>query len=304
MLTIEKPHMKYKYSTVSVTHLKELRDDIDKLRQDDKLSHNETFLSYIKNKTFELPDEMPNAKFLIIVASYTKLARITFNYNESKLPIFIPPQYYYDGVTAEMIEDSLRQDVLKDSTQPLIRANGVLMKSAAVRSGLGKYGRNNICYVDEMGSFITLLGFFTEYEFLDDYWGERQLMEYCRTCNFCLNNCPTNAIRKENFVIDAAKCVTLYNEVEGEFPKWIEPSVHNAMMGCLRCQYKCPGNRIAAKDLINLGELSAEETRMILNQSIPEDKLQTVCDKLKMFKPEHSKTMLPIISRNLRVILK
>lgn len=304
MPTIENPQMKYKYRTVSIEHLKEMRNDIDKLRQEDKLSHNKTFQSYIENKTFELPEEMPNAKYLIIVASYTKLAQITFNYNDSKQLAFLPPQYYDDGVTAEMIEDSLKKDVLKDSKLPLIRAQGVLMKLTAVRSGLGEYGRNNICYVDEMGSFITLLGYFTEHEFAEDHWGDRQMMDYCKTCNICLKNCPTSAIREENFVIDVAKCVTLYNEVEGEFPEWIEPSVHNAMMGCLRCQYKCPGNILAVKDIVNLGELSKEETQMILDQKIPKDKLQTICDKLKMFEPKHAETMLPTISRNLRVLLK
>ncbi len=121
MPTIENPQMKYKYRTVSVKHLKELREDIVKLKREDKISHNETFLSYIENKTFDLLEEMPEAKFLIVVASYTKLAQITFNYNNSKHPVFIPPQYYYDGVTADMIEESLKKDVIKNQDQKLVR---------------------------------------------------------------------------------------------------------------------------------------------------------------------------------------
>jgi epoxyqueuosine reductase len=34
------------------------------------------------------------------------------------------------------------------------------LKSLAVRSGLAAYGRNNVCYVPGMGSFLELVGLY------------------------------------------------------------------------------------------------------------------------------------------------
>ena len=42
------------------------------------------------------------------------------------------------------------------------------MKLLAVRSGLAKYGKNNICYINGIGSFTRLEAFYTDYAFLTD----------------------------------------------------------------------------------------------------------------------------------------
>ena len=33
------------------------------------------------------------------------------------------------------------------------------------------------------------------------------------------------------------------NERKGEFPRWIWPSWHNCLVGCLSCQKACPVNK-------------------------------------------------------------
>jgi len=58
----------YKYRTISVEHLEELQEDIDKLRRAGKLSDNEVYRRYIDSKKFEIPVNLPNAKSIIILA--------------------------------------------------------------------------------------------------------------------------------------------------------------------------------------------------------------------------------------------
>ena len=43
------------------------------------------------------------------------------------------------------------------------------MKLAAVRSGLAQYGRNNICYVEGMGSFFSFHAYLTDRVFEEDH---------------------------------------------------------------------------------------------------------------------------------------
>ena len=120
------------------------------------------------------------------------------------------------------------------------------MKQLAVRSGLAAYGRNNITYIDGFGSFHQLQAFYTDQP-LEVHWGKLQMYRLCKGCRICLDDCPTGAIRSSDFVIDPARCITLFNEYPDPLPAWIPASAHNALVGCLRCQLTCPGNEVAGR---------------------------------------------------------
>ena len=47
----------YKYKTVAVEHLKELKEDIDELDRHGQLSHNERYRGYLSPSRFTLPEE-------------------------------------------------------------------------------------------------------------------------------------------------------------------------------------------------------------------------------------------------------
>ncbi|MFX1402689.1 MAG: 4Fe-4S double cluster binding domain-containing protein, partial [Promethearchaeota archaeon] len=235
----------YKYKTISVKHLKELQEDIDKLRYAGKLSDNKVYRSYIDTKKFEIPQDFPNAKSIIILAILSKLALINFHVNGKKHEVMIPPNYYDDGTTFEDFENLIQKEIIKESGYKIQYTNKLHMKLLAVRSGLGKYGRNNICYVDDWGSMINLFAYFTDFQFEEDNWTEKKMMEQCENCTICVNNCPTNAIpvpNDDNFVINAGKCISVYNEIQGVIPDWIPSQAHNALIGCMKCQKPCPSN--------------------------------------------------------------
>jgi epoxyqueuosine reductase len=297
----------YNFKTISVDHLQELQKDIDKLRNAGKLSDNKVYRSYIDTKKFEIPENLPNAKSIIILAIFSKLAFVQFNLNGKKYKIMIPPNYYDDGSTFEDLENLVFKKIIQEKGYKIHLAGNLHLKLLAVRSGLGKYGRNNICYVDNMGSMMSLFAYFTDYPFEIDNWTELNMMDECKTCRICVDNCPTNAIpapSDENFVINAGKCIPVYNEIKGIFPDWIPPNAHNALIGCMRCQLPCPGNHEVIKLTENFEDISEKETKMILDGIFDEELINNLSKKLKMFTPPDADRLLPVIRRNLSVLIK
>lgn len=297
----------YKYRTISVDHLKELQEDIDKLRREGKLSNNEVYRSYIDSKKFEIPENLPNAKSIIILAIFSKLALVNFHLDGKNHEIMIPPNYYDDGTTLEDFENLIMKEIIKEPEYKVEFTNKLHVKLLAVRSGLGKYGRNNICYVDNWGSMINLFAYFTDFQFEEDNWTKIKMMDQCENCTSCIKNCPTSAIPSlsdENFVINASNCISVYNEIKGIIPDWIPSDAHNALMGCMRCQKLCLSNREVINLTERLEDITEEETKMILDGTTNEKLTESLSKKLKMFSPSDSDLVLPVIKRNLELLIR
>ncbi len=297
----------YKYKTVSVDHLDEMQEDIDKLRREGKLSNNETYRSYIDSKKFEIPETLPNAKSIIIIAIFSKPALVNFHLNGKKHEVIIPPNYYDDGTTFEDFEKLILDEIIREPGYKIEYTNKLHVKLLTVRSGLGRYGRNNICYVDDWGSLINLFAYFTDYKFEEDDWTDIKMMDQCQKCSICENKCITDAIpnlSEDNFVINAGNCISVYNEIEGIIPDWIPSKVHNALMGCMRCQEDCPANMKVINKKEYLEDLTEEETKMILNGIFDEKLANSISKKLKMFPPSNAKDYIPVLKRNLELLIK
>jgi epoxyqueuosine reductase len=176
------------------------------------------------------------------------------------------------------------------------------LKALAVRSGLADYGRNNIAYIQGLGSFFQLAAFYSDLPCEGDTWREPQMMEICQKCDACLRKCPTQAILPDRFLIRAEKCLTFHNErgPEYPFPEWIEPNTHNFLIGCMICQRFCPVNKSIMKWTEGDVTFDHAETRMFMKRT-PLDRLpaETV-EKLRQLDLIDSLEILP---RNLRVYL-
>jgi epoxyqueuosine reductase len=291
-----------KHKTVSTNHLQELQEDIDKLKNEGKLSENATYRNYLKDFKFKNPEELPDAKSLIILAVPMRLVRTRFHLKGKTYDVTFPSNYCGDGLT----EEDLKRLVRQVTREPKLRIertwDHLPLKLLAVRSGLGKYGRNNLCYVGEMGSLLRLFGYFTNCK-LEDNWNKVAMMQACKNCKACMMNCPNHCISEGNLVIDAGSCVTLYNETEGEFPEWIAPTAHNSLMGCMRCQSVCPANRNALASVRRLEDINEEETRKILDGEPDQELLNSLSRKLCNIYPTRSVKYFQILTRNLRVLL-
>lgn len=299
------PNNAYRYKTVAVEHLQDMQDYMDTLRLDGWFSNNEVFRSYVDDKEFKVPKDFENAKFLIVIAVYIPLARVSVPFQGSNHEVLIPPNYRVNEVTIDQLRETIAQDIIHDDRFRIedVRRK-VFLKHLAVRSGLAEYGRNNICYVEGMGSMLSLFAFFTDYIFEEDHWRDVQMMDSCKDCKLCINQCPTQAISEMRFVIDVERCLPLYNEIVGEIPSWMPKQAHNALIGCMRCQFQCPANKDVISRSIELESLTEIETSSILQGIVNDETVKALCQKLKVTTIDFAPQDIQVFSRNLKLLLE
>ena len=149
---------KYKARIVSTKNLSLLIKEIEEFYTSGLIE--DTFfkerLSWIKKNLLE---NMSNANSVIVVAVPRPQTRATFLWKGVSLSLIIPPTYSGYEQIREKVE-SLIGTTIKENKYSAKRAIFPL-KTLAVRSGLAKYGKNNICYVPEMGSFFQLVAVYS-----------------------------------------------------------------------------------------------------------------------------------------------
>jgi len=139
------------------------------------------------------------------------------------------------------------------------------VKLLAARSGLARYGRNNIAYVEGMGSFLRLLAFYSDLPCANDYWQQPQALDECANCRACTNMCPSGAIDPDQFQLRADRCLTFHNESPQAFPSWIQESWHHCLIGCMKCQDSCPLNKDLQSWKERFAEFTEAETTALLS---------------------------------------
>ena len=221
---------------------------------------------------FQIPDDLRDAKSLIVIAVPRPQCQVVFTWNGEMRTLIIPPTYVANERTRKRVEDMLTGVLAKKGYR--VGKATLPMKLLAVRAGLGSYGRNNICYVPEMGSFVQLVAFYSDLPCIKDSWQEARMMISCQNCHACRLNCPTGAISDDRFLLHAERCISFHNEKSGDvaFPVWIDRSWHNCLVGCFRCQTVCPENRRFLAWVEGNDVFSENETRLLL-EGVTRDRL-------------------------------
>lgn len=292
----------FSFATTSVARIPDLQASIDTLVREGKVSDHKVFREYIESSRYALPDGLVNPKSLVALAVDTPLMRVTFEWKGRSHEVLVPPQYYRTGMTAETLAEIVEECIIGESGYTVERLRQGHMKLLAARTGLGRYGRNNICYVDGMGTLITLYAFVTDFEFDVDEWTDIGMLDLCQACRICRESCPTGAILSDQFVLDAGKCLSLYNEIEGDFPDWLPKDAHNALVGCMRCQLPCPADREPSARAGWLGHITEAETEAILADHPDRALLESATETLKMDVGDDE--LRSVIARNLRALLE
>lgn len=289
----------YKARVLSINHLEQLKQDIMAVLGSSSFSKD--FCSYImKCFDFKKPDSLKNASSIIIVAVPGTRARLYFTYKNKRVPVYLPPAHVERRSVYQHVLELLKT-ILGPFNVNVTRAR-LPLKLLAARSGLGVYGRNNICYVPGMGSFVRFAACFTDAGCTGDNWYDIKMMESCNSCSACRKACPTRSIPDELGVIDTERCLGYLNVHAGEFPDWVDPLWHNSIIGCFRCQEVCPQNRKFLERIEDVGEFSHEETEMIIS-GMPLDKLPAET-RAKLEKIYTLVAYYDCLPRNLKVLLK
>ena len=286
----------YRGAVVPIEHVAQLKHAIE-----EHLSRKEIdaglYKRYLSSFKFDVTANLPTIRSIIVTAAPQPQRRVTFHFNEQTHSVIIPPTYYAD--TDDQVRNILENTLTTDGYQ-LHRA-ALPLKLLAVHSGMAKYGKNNIAYVEGLGSFVRLKAFLSDMPTNRGDWLEPRVMKECDRCKACLKACPTRAILPERFLIHAERCITFLNEGTEDFPEWIDQAWHNSLMGCMKCQLVCPVNKQFVK-WVEEGEAFDEaETELILN-GVPLDRMPPeTADKLNRSYIAEDLNLLP---RNLRALLR
>ena len=257
----------YQGKIVSAAHLYDLKNDIDTLHRQG-LFDEEFFTEELSGFDFAIPDSVPRAKSLIIAAAPQPQVRVTFTLEDKELPCIVPPTYSW--ATDRKIEKLLRMQLEPAGFH--IQIPSIPRKLLAVRSGLARYGKNNITYIKGLGSFYRLAAFVSDLPCPEDCWEDLTLLNECTNCDACTKACPGGAIGAGRFLLHAERCITFQNERQGEFPAWLNPSWHHCLVGCMVCQKVCPVDKSFRKGIVDGPTFSAQETDFIM-QNESQDKL-------------------------------
>jgi epoxyqueuosine reductase len=251
-----------KLKTVSIRHLPELKEDIEKLQRQGLLDKHlaESYLQF----NYDVTAGLPGAKSILIVTIPQQLTRTVFNWQGKVYRCDIPPTYIGKADNAH-VKDALTAIVGPDGFK-VMRVH-LPVKTLAVRSGLAQYGRNNITYVPGYGSYHQLAAFATDCECQEDNWGELKMMKACEGCFLCRENCPTGCIPNDRFLLHAENCLTRHNERDDILENWIKPDWHNALIGCMRCQLVCPVNKKQLGRIVAGPVFSETETALLLQNT-------------------------------------
>ncbi|MFC2078761.1 4Fe-4S double cluster binding domain-containing protein [Candidatus Bipolaricaulota bacterium] len=205
------------------------------------MTYFEERVRYFEKAAKELPVWVRS--FLIVAIPDPKF-RIRFGWRGREVALLIPQGFVHFHDRAEsLIEEAMRTDF---SERP-VRTSGSLLprKLLAARTGLSRYGRNNLAYVDGMGSYHRLSCLATDIRCDDSSWQEAAALDACESCGACIRTCPAGAIDPDRFLIRVERCITYWHErAPGvAYPNDADYSWQEHFMGCTKCQDVCPQNR-------------------------------------------------------------
>jgi epoxyqueuosine reductase len=294
----------YKFRTLPMGRFPELQSEYEKARNNSQLGRQKMYLDQIASLNFKLPAEFPDAKSVIVIAAYSKNMYSNFWFDGKSYKVMIPFQYYNDDLNSEKLKGVIKKDIIKNPSARVMDISAKApLKLLAARSGLGRYARNGLIFVDGMGSYNVLHAFLTDQSVEDQWTGNLQILEECNRCHACERSCPTRCINRWNYAVNIDKCLTLYNENPGEFPNYILGSMHHALIGCMQCQTPCPVNDGIADLSGSLEDISEEETRKILKGAPDDALLKSLQRKLRQFRAA-SKEQFPVLKRNLSALIR
>ena len=287
-----------KLHVLPIKHLQTIKNEIDLFKANEYLNGFHEWI--IQNLyCFDVPEVDFNIKSIILVAvPHPTYAKLEFERQGMR--------YNSLGIVMSDFENTGRylSDFLVPKNYHIEPVYNIPMKRMAAQCGLAVYGRNNICYVEDMGSNFSFAAYFSDVPCEDDTWNKMSFAEACTDCRACINNCPTGAIRSDRFLIDNDRCLSCLNEGVEEFPEWLPKSAHHCLYDCLKCQLICPMNKGYISNFMSPIKFDEKETDMLL-EGVP---FNEYSDELKMKAKILGMAEWPDITkaipRNLRVLFE
>ncbi len=150
----------------------------------------------------------------------------------------LPRYTWWDAYTAlrERLDELGRR--LGGEYRVLVDANQHVDREAAVRAGVGFYGKNTMLITRRFGSWVVLGTLVTQAELEPT----PPLDLDCGSCTLCIEACPTGAL-DEPGVLDANRCLSYWTQSSDSIPEPYREELGAQVYGCDICQDVCPWNR-------------------------------------------------------------
>src|SRR4051812_2973609 len=113
----------------------------------------------------------------------------------------------------------------------LVDENAHVDREAAVRAGVGFYGKNTMVITRRHGSWVVLGTLVTSAELE----ATPPLATDCGSCRICIDACPTDALAEAG-VLDANRCLSWSTQRRGSIPEEHRAAIGDAVYGCDICQ--------------------------------------------------------------------
>jgi len=163
------------------------------------------------------------------------------------------------GVVAGLLASAgFQAEVLVDDGRLVDRA-------AAVRAGVGWWGKNTMVISPKHGPWLLLGSVVTDAEFPRHETMRRD----CGKCVACLPACPTGALIEPG-VLDATRCIAYWAQTVGVIPRSLREAWGDRIYGCDDCLEACPPghSQMTAKPQrgrVDLVELLGATDEMLLD---------------------------------------
>lgn len=149
---------------INVKYLKELKKELKEFKESEELND---FQNWIVNDLYSL--DIPKLSFepksiLILALHHPMYANVIIEHEGIQYKTRTLVRSDFDGGRKYV------QDALNSNGYHLEEQHSLPLKRLAVQSGLAEYGRNNITYIEGLGSNFSYLGFMTDVPSEEDIW--------------------------------------------------------------------------------------------------------------------------------------
>ena len=274
-----------KLAMMAFDHFEGIRNDLEKLA-----------FKADRYFDFHAPSDVGfQVNSVIIVAYATPLVSMDFALEDKIKTVYISPGYYAAHNREKIIFDYL-SPILQKGGFHTSTAQKLPCKSVAVRTGLGVYGRNNIVYVDGMGSFCRFVIYLTDLPSNDEFYDDQAYLRHkshCRECMKCVNSCPTGALNINQNTIDISRCLCWMTLMDVGSPDWVNLEWHNALFGCMMCQKFCPQNIDFMRNVARIGNYDELQTKAVLDNNADAELINSFgCGSLNRLIPRNLKILI------------
>jgi epoxyqueuosine reductase len=156
---------------------------------------------------------------------------------------------HYEGLWVAL--QAVATDLAADGHRavPLADDHRLVDRAAAVRAGVGWWGKNTMVLAPGVGPWMLLGSVVTDAALPET----PPMTRDCGSCQACLPACPTEALVAPG-ILDARRCLAALLQQPGMFPRHLRAAVGDRLYGCDDCLDACPpGSRLLDRGATRAG---------------------------------------------------